>query len=174
VVEDTKNDNSGEGDEPAKAEFTAPSFMLKAKAPPTNQVLSEALEVADTAVAELAANYPQRAGEKVSELDRAFQALPVSGEARDSIEALFNIAHDIRGEGGSFGFPLASAIAENLCKVLEDKSQASGPLREAVHVHIGSLKLVLSEPIKGDGGERGAQLLDGLQMVSSAKGLGAS
>ena len=174
MTQATENDNPGEDDETAEAEFTAPSFLLKAKAPSTNRVLSEALEVADTAMAELAANYPQRAGEKVSELDRAFEALPASGDARDSIAALFDIAHEIRGEGGTFGFPLATAIADNLCKVLEDKSQASEPLREAIHVHIGSLKLVLSEPIKGDGGERGAELMDGLQKVLSAQGLKGS
>lgn len=174
MTQATENDNPGEDDKTAEAEFTAPSFLLKAKAPSTNRVLSEALEVADTAVAELATNYPQRAGEKVSELDRAFEALPASGDARDSIAALFDIAHDIRGEGGSFGFPLVTAIAENLCRVLEDKSQASESLRAAIRVHIGALKLVLSEPIKGDGGERGAELLDGLQKISSVKGLSAS
>ncbi len=174
MTQATENDNPGEDDKTAEAEFTAPSFLLKAKAPSTNRVLSEALEVADTAVAELATNYPQRAGEKVSELDRAFEALPASGDARDSIAALFDIAHDIRGEGGSFGFPLVTAIAENLCKVLEDKSQASESLQAAIRVHIGALKLVLSEPIKGDGGERGAELLDGLQKISSVKGLSAS
>ncbi len=174
MTEETKNDNPSEDNEPAEAEFTAPSFLLKAKAPSTNRVLSEAIKVADTAVAELATNYPQRAGEKVSELDRALEALPVSGEARDSIEALFDIAHDLRGESGTFGFPLATAIAENLCSVLEDKSQTSEPLREAVRVHIGSLKLVLSEPIKGDGGQRGAELMDGLRKISSVKGLSAS
>lgn len=174
MTQATENDNPGEDDKTAEAEFTAPSFLLKAKAPSTNRVLSEALEVADTAVAELATNYPQRAGEKVSELDRAFEALPASGDARDSIAALFDIAHDIRGEGGSFGFPLVTAIAENLCRVLEDKSQASESLRAAIRVHIGALKLVLSEPIKGDGGERGAELLDGLQEISSVKGPSAS
>lgn len=174
MAEETKNDNASEDNEPAGAEFTAPSFLLKAKAPSTNRVLSEAIKVADTAVAELATNYPQRAGEKVSELDRALKALPVSGEAREAIEALFDIAHDLRGESGTFGFPLATAIAENLCSVLEDKSQTSEPLREAVRVHIGSLKLVLSEPIKGDGGKRGAELMDGLRKISSVKGLSAS
>lgn len=174
MTQATENDNPGEDDKTAEAEFTAPSFLLKAKAPSTNRVLSEALEVADTAVAELATNYPQRAGEKVSELDRAFEALPASGDARGSIAALFDIAHDIRGEGGSFGFPLVTAIAENLCRVLEDKSQASESLQAAIRVHIGALKLVLSEPIKGDGGERGAELLDGLQKISSVKGLSAS
>jgi len=174
VAEETENGSSGESDGPAEVEITEPSFLLKAKAPPTARILSEAIEAAEAAVAELSKDYPRRAGEKVSELDRAFEALPAAGDARDAVEALFAIAHEIRGEGGTFGFPLAAAIAANLCAILEDQDQIGKTLREAIRVHIDSLKLVLSQPIKGDGGEQGAELLHGLQKVSSAKGAGAA
>jgi hypothetical protein len=171
VAEDTENTNPDDGGKPGEVAITPPSFILKAKAPPTTRLLSEAIEAAEAAVAELATDYPQRAGEKVSELDRAFEAMPASGEARESIAALFAIAHEIRGEGGTYGFPLATAITANLCAVLEGKDQADETLHEAIQVHINSLKLVLSDPLKGDGGARGTLLLDGLQKVSSVKGL---
>jgi len=174
VAEETENGSSGESDDPTEVKITEPSFLLKAKAPATKRLLSEAIEVAEAAVAELGKDYPQRAGEKVSELDRAFEALPATGDARNAVEALFAIAHEIRGEGGTFGFPLATAIASNLCAVLEDQDHVDKPLREVIRVHIDSLKLVVSQPIKGDGGAQGAELLDGLQKVSSAKGAGAS
>lgn len=174
MAEEPENGNPGEGDASVEVEIIEPSFLLKVKAPPTERILSEAIEAAEAAVAELAKDYPQRAGEKVSELDSAFEALPASGEAREPVAALFAIAHDIRGEGGSFGFPLATAIAANLCAVLEDKDQVDEALCEAIRVHIDSLKLVMSQPIKGDGGAQGAKLLDGLQKVSSAKDTGAS
>lgn len=174
MAEEPENASPGDGDVPAEVEITEPSFLLKTKAPPTARPLSEAIEAAEAAVAELPQDYPQRAGEKVSKLDRAFEALPASGEARESVETLFAIAHEIRGEGGDFGFPLVTAIAANLCAILENQNQADKPLREAIRVHIDALKLVVTEPIKGDGGDRGAELLAGLQKVSSAKGAGAS
>jgi chemotaxis protein histidine kinase CheA len=107
-------------------------------------------------------------------LDSAFEALPATENARESIDALFTIAHDIRGEGGTFGFPLATAIAGNLCAILEDREQVDEALLEAIRVHIDSLKLVVFQPIKGDGGAQGTELLAGLQKVSSAAGTGAS
>lgn len=174
MTDEPDNGDSGDGDEPAEVEITEPSFLLKTKAPPTARLLSEAIEAAETAVAELAKDYPQRAGEKLSDLERAFAAMPASGEARGPIEAVFAIAHEIRGEGGAFGFPLVTAIAANLCEILEDKDQVDEQLHEAIGVHISSLKLVLSEPLKGNGGARGTVLLDGLQKVSSAKGLRTS
>jgi chemotaxis protein histidine kinase CheA len=174
VVEEPENADPGSSDAPDEVEITEPSFLLKAKAPPTARLLSEAIEAAEAAVAELAKDYPKRAGEKVAELDSTFEALPVSENAQAPIRALFAIAHEIRGEGGSFGFPLATAIAANLCRILEDRDQVDEALFGAIRVHIDSLKLVVSQPIKGDGGAQGADLLDGLQKVSSAKGTGAS
>lgn len=174
MAQETKNGDHAEDDEPFEVEFTPPSFVLKAKAPPTSRKLSEAIEEADTAVAALGTNYPQRAGEKVSNLYRLLEAMPAAGSARESIDALYSIAHEIRGEGTSFGFPLATSIATGLCAVLEDQDQASEALREAIRLHIDSLNLVVSVPIEGDGGEQGAELLDGLQKVLSAKGFNTS
>lgn len=173
MAEEPENGNPGEGDEPAEVQITEPSFLLKAKAPPTNRILSEAIEVAEAAVAEMAKDYPERAGERVAELEGTFEALPASGDARESIAALFATAHDLRGEGGTFDFPLVTAIASNLCAILEDKDEVDEMLREAIQVHISSLKLVLTEPLNGNGGARGTLLLDGLQKVSSTKRLGA-
>ena len=174
MADEPENTDPAEDDGPTKVEITEPSFLLKAKAPPTDRILSEAIEEAEAAVAKMAEDYPQRAAEKISNLERAFEALSASGEARESIKALFAIAHEIRGEGGTFGFPLATAIAENLCAVLEDKEQVDEALREAIRVHIDSVKLVVSQPIKGDGGTQGAELMNALHKVTSAVGTGAS
>ena len=174
MAEETQNGNAGGNNEPAEVEYTPPSLVLKAKAPMTQRPVRAAIESAEAAIAELATDYPQRAGEKIAELERTFAALPDSGETRDSLDALFATAHEVRGEGGTFGFPLATAIASNLCAILEDKAQADATLREAIRVHIDSLKLVVSQPIKGDGGAQGAELLAGLQKVSSATGTSAA
>ncbi len=173
MAQETDNIRDNQDDEPLEVEIIAPSFVLKTKAPSTSQNLGETVEEADAAVAELAREYPQRASERVSDLERAFETMPASGDAQESIDALFAIAHIIRGEGGTFGFPLATTIANSLCTVLEGKSRTNQPLREAVHVHIASLRLVLSEHITGDGGARGAMLLNGLHKVSTVKTLSA-
>lgn len=161
------NDDGGQ-EARAEVEFTPPSFVLKAKAPPTARPLSEAIAAAEQAIADLAKDYRQRLSEKVAELDHAFAALPTADGTRAAIEGLFAMSHNIRGEGGSFGYPLATAVAESLCTVLEDRERIDATLLEAIQVHVDSLKLVAYVPIEGDGGAQGAELLAGLQKVSVA------
>jgi len=168
VAGDANTNGGGGDDEAAEVEFTAPSFVLKAKAPPTTLPLSKAIAAAEAAVAELAQDYAQRASEQVAELDGAFAALPAAAHPRAAIEALFTMSHNIRGEGGTFGFPLATAVAASLCSILEGRNRADETLLEAIAVHIDSLKLVVSTPIAGDGGAQGAELMAGLRKVSLA------
>ena len=42
--------------------------------------------------------------------------------ADDSIESLHELAHDAKGQGGSFGYPLATLIAASLCRLLHERS----------------------------------------------------
>lgn len=152
-------------DAPPEAEFTPPSYILKAKSPPTETPLDTALEQANAVLAELAKQYPELAQEKITELE-AEAARGVSAAPR----ALFAIAHDLRGQGGTFGFPLVTDIAASLCTLLEEQERIDDTLSEAIQVHIDSLKLVLGEPIRGDGGAQGAELLAGLRKVSLVAG----
>lgn len=159
------------GDEaPVDVEFTPPSYVLKAKSPPTGKPLTEALQEAGAALDDLANDYPLQALARVADLEGALHALPADGAAGDALGKIYAIAHEMRGLGGTFGFPLVTDIADSLCALLEDRTEASAPLREAIGVHVDSLRLVLSEPIIGDGGARGTELLDGLRNVSASKG----
>ncbi len=129
--------------------------------------MSEAIEAAQAAIADLAKDYPRQASVKIAELEAALRALPTAADAAEALKAMFMMSLNIRGEGGTFGFPLATEIAASLCAVLEDKDSIDDALLEAIDVHIDSLKLVIVQPIKGDGGAQGAELLAGLQKVSA-------
>lgn len=156
---------------PREAKFTPPSYVLKAKSPPTGQRLDAVLAAADIAVAERAGDYLRRARESVAKLERAFDAMHCSGDGRTSQVVLFAIAHDMRGEGGTYGFPLVTDIAGSLCTLLEGSEEADRPPHEAIAVHITALKLVMANSIEGDGGAQGAELLRGLEKVRAAEGI---
>lgn len=62
---------------------------------------------------------------------------------------MFEIAHGIRGEGGSFGFPLISTIGDSLCKFLEDRKKLGAQESEVVKVHILAMRAVFRQDLKG-------------------------
>ena len=62
---------------------------------------------------------------------------------------MLEIAHGIRGEGGSFGFQLISTIGDSLCKFLEGKRKLTAAGSEVVKVHILAMRAVFRQELKG-------------------------
>ncbi len=44
-------------------------------------------------------------------------------------EALFRAAHDIKGQAATLGFPLAAAVADSLCRLIERHRTIRGAFR---------------------------------------------
>ena len=60
---------------------------------------------------------------------------------------------------------MMTAIGNELCRFIE-KLDKTGPEEvEAIKLHIDSMKLVIGMDMKGDGGEPGKKMLNGLQQV---------
>ena len=52
-------------------------------------------------------------------MDAAYKALAAAtGDRKAEAEQVFQIAHDIKGQGGSFGYDLMTLIANELCRLI--------------------------------------------------------
>ncbi len=69
------------------------------------------------------------------------------------IKEMFDIAHEVRGHGGSFGFPLISLIGDSLCKFIDGRSRLDNADLGVVQIHIMALKAVFRQNLKGPCGE---------------------
>lgn len=78
---------------------------------------------------------------------------------------IFDLAHNIKGLGGSFGYYLMTDIASSLCEYLRYKDDISDTLVDTVAAHIKSMDVVLTEAIEGSGGEQGNKILEQLQKI---------
>jgi CheY-like chemotaxis protein len=76
-----------------------------------------------------------------------------------SIQAINDIAHDLRGQGGTFGYQLVTVLAESLYKATEPGVKMDAITFQVIRAHSDSLKAVFREKIKGDGGTVGRALL---------------
>ncbi|MBC8337687.1 MAG: Hpt domain-containing protein [Alphaproteobacteria bacterium] len=126
----------------------------------------EALERAEQVIAGMTDSYLEWVVEDLKKIEAAYNALAsASGDGREEMQAVFQVAHDIKGQGGSFGYDMMTAIGNELCRFIE-KSKKSGPGEiEAIKLHVDSMKLVIAEDIQGNGGKQGEQMLAGLQKV---------
>ena len=83
---------------------------------------------------------------------------------------IFRVAHEIKGQGGSFGYDLMTLIGNQLCHFVEELAEAGPSEVEVIGLHLDALKLVMAKQMRGDGGRAGQALLQGLEKVVSKVG----
>lgn len=126
----------------------------------------ETLERAENVIAEMGDAYLEWVQDDLARLEAAYKGLVASsGDGTKEADDVFQVAHDIKGQGGSFGFDLMTVIANELCRLIERQKNFGGAEKEAVKVHIDALKLVIQEGMRGDGGPGGQALVEGIRRV---------
>lgn len=125
----------------------------------------EALEQAEQLIAGMQDSYLEWVEEDLRKLTALYtRAAEAAGDDRaTALEQIFSVAHDVKGQGGSFNYPLMTAVGNSLCRYLE---KMEGPVKSShmatVKVHIDTLRLIISQRMSGDGGKVGDNLLRGL------------
>jgi hypothetical protein len=117
---------------------------------------------AEAAVARLAESYPELAMADLVGAETALAAaLDGPAPRPEQFLRLHNFAHNLKGQGGSFGYPLVTRIAQSLCTLVPDDIGRPPPLTAVplISAHLDALRLVLAERLIGDGGEMGRILL---------------
>lgn len=148
-------------------ELITPPETLKQKVTYSpDGVDQETLDRAEQVVASLQDDYLVWVQEDLAHL-QDFYAKAVEDEATrmEAMAQIFRVAHDIKGQGGSFNYHLMTAVGNQLCRFIEAKPQFDDADLEVVRLHIDALRLILAERMDGDGGARGGELVKGLQAV---------
>lgn len=122
--------------------------------------MAAVLARAQAAVDDLAKGYTTWAR---ADVDRARKALDAAlaepAQRAKQVEELFRVAHDLKGQGTSFGYPLVTRIADSLCRLTRDRKLAYEDRHlDLARAHLDAAQLVLTKEIKGDGGQVGADL----------------
>ncbi len=135
-----------------------------AQAMPALSEQDDPVAAAEAAIAALSENYLVWVKDDLqaarAALVNARGTLPDNSEA---IEELFGVCHNIKGQGGSFGFQMMTDIAESLCDYIRDRAATPEVKLQVIEAHITALELVIEREIKGDGGEAGQGLITKLK-----------
>ena len=151
-----------------KLEVINPKNVLKEKVGSNGAgaIDLEALEKAEEVIASMADSYLDSVEDDLRNIDEAFEKLEAAtGDRKEELMGVFQTALILKGEGGSFGYDLMTTIGNELCRLIEKLDKAGPKEVEAIKLHIDSMKLVIGNDIKGDGGDVGKKMLTGLQQV---------
>jgi hypothetical protein len=107
------------------------------------------LHRAEQAMAVLAKDFVKWMGEESERLDevrRHYHAAPHDLERR---AALFRAAHDMRGHATTFGFPLASVVAEGLCELIESLDYCGAGSQKLIDAHVDAIRAIERDAVRG-------------------------
>lgn len=129
-----------------------------------SQVLIREGELAMVLDGELRDNYLRWTESSLADMRKLQEKLTGSATDKETLDAIYGIAHNIKGMGSSFGFPLMTDTGTSFCRYLRKLEGRSADL-DVIDAHIRSFDVILTNRIEGDGGEMGRDLVDRLSMM---------
>jgi len=123
---------------------------------------------AEAGIAELKERYISWANADLSSLYNALDAARAHlGNRQDHMGQMHEIAHNMRGQAGTFGYPLIADIGNSLCSFVDSAMKFGDGELEAVELHVQAIHTVISGKVEGQGDKTARQMLDGLSKVST-------
>lgn len=131
----------------------------------------EMIAEADTLVSGMKAQYLAQLDTAINEMRRLSTALASgNGDRGETLSALYRIAHDQRGLGGTFDYRLITQICDSLCGLIDRADPDHPKLAAAVETHLNGLLYVYGHHVEGDAEPGGRKLIGQLWRVTEAVG----
>jgi hypothetical protein len=127
-----------------------------------------AIAKAEAALKSLSGNFAQWLNDEVVKLDAARQRVRDEGVTAETMETLYLRAHDLKGLGTTYEFPLITRIGASLCRLIDDKDKRLSVSMPLVDAHIDGIKAAVRDDIKTDEHPVGRVLIEELERKVAA------
>ena len=122
-----------------------------------------AIAKAEAALKSLSGNFTQWLNDEIGKLEAARQVVRTENPTVDNMESLYLRAHDLKGLGATYGFPLITRIAGLLCRLIDDKSKRLQAPMGLIDAHIDAIKAAARDDIKSEDHPVGKALVQELE-----------
>ncbi|MCJ9430305.1 Hpt domain-containing protein [Kordiimonas marina] len=135
-------------------------------APGKVTISPEALEAAEEALHKMAEDYPDWVSGLIVKLQEQHgRCVDTPEKRRDCFEEINRIAHDMKGQGGTFGYPLITTVSDSLYGFTQSREEISDNQVELVKAHLDAMRAVIRGRVSGSGGDIGQKLIEGLNQA---------
>jgi len=120
---------------------------------------------AEKALAELSSEFDSWMDSECDRLDAARRDL-LANFNHASKDALFHVAHDIKGEAATFGYPAVAVAAESLCRLIEHTQETTRIPSMLIDQHVDAVRAIYREYARSDAKKLAARLAKRLREVT--------
>lgn len=146
------------------AEIINPPNMLQIKiGGPISAGDLHLIEKAEEAMKDLRGDFGAWLEEEVVKLEEAAKVVKDTGLKGDEGEQLFIRAHDLRGLGSTYEFPIITRLAKSLTKMIDMPEKRQEASRALALAHVGAIRAALSQNIRDTNDAVAAALAEELE-----------
>ncbi len=124
--------------------ITPPHRLRKAIAPPLDDH-DDPVARAEAALAQLSGEFAGWMHSECARLEAARHDVRRDGFSKKTHDELFRVAHDIRGEAATFGFPAVADVADSLCRLIEHTPDMTRIPIALVDQHVDAVRAITRE-----------------------------
>ncbi|MGY6627492.1 MAG: Hpt domain-containing protein [Oceanicaulis sp.] len=145
-------------------EMITPPNTLKSKVGGTLPAANDAMMArAEAAIEGLSQNFRAWLEEEVVKLEALMRTARTDGLKGETGEALFTCAHDLRGLGSTYEYPIITRIASSLSKLIELPEQRAAAPVALVDAHVGAIRAAILQNVRKDTDPIGKALAEELE-----------
>lgn len=149
--------------------FQAPNALrLKVGGGRLGAIDPAAIAKAEAALKSLSGNFAQWLNDEITKLEGARQTVRAEGVTAENMESLYLRAHDLKGLGSTYEFPIITRMAGSLCKLIDDPDKRTNAPLFLIDAHIDAIKAIVSDQIKDEDHPVGVALSVELERKVSA------
>lgn len=108
----------------------------------------DAIARAEAALKSLSGQFAEWLQDEVTKLEAARADIRARGLTHETGEVLYMRAHDLKGLGTTYEFPLISRIGASLCRLIEDPAARDKAPLFLIDAHIDAIKACVRDNIK--------------------------
>ena len=122
-----------------------------------------AIARAEAALKSLSSNFDAWMKDELAKLEAARDRIRAEGFTTETAENLYFRAHDLKGLGTTYEFPLVTRMAASLCRILHDPAERlSAPLK-VVDAHIDAIGTAVRSEIRTEADPVGRAMAEELE-----------
>jgi hypothetical protein len=124
---------------------------------------ASAIAKAEEALKAMSAQFGQWLQDEIVKLDKAQADIRTQGYTTATAEGLYFRAHDLKGLGTTYQYPLVTRLAGSLCKMMDDPVRRMAAPVVLIDAHIDAIKAVVRDQIQTDDHPTGKILAETLE-----------
>jgi len=122
-----------------------------------------AIARAEEALKAMSAQFGQWLQDEIVKLDKAQGDIREQGYNAQTAEALYFRAHDLKGLGTTYEYPLVTRLAASLCRMMDEPAKRMAAPLSLIDAHVDAIKAVVRDQIQTDEHPTGKALAEALE-----------